>query len=114
MVAPSVAPTTNRISSSGLSRPDRFKLDQSPQPVFPGRQRKTTGTATVLVALVLVVFLHWRERATLPGGFILSPSATLRVAGLAPADEGGAPHCLTDLRPRGPSLLGLSWPMARG
>jgi hypothetical protein len=27
---------------------------------------------------------RWRERATLPLGFILSPSATLRVAGLAP------------------------------
>jgi hypothetical protein len=36
----------------------------------------------VLVALVFVVFLHWRERATLPG-FILSPSATFWVAGLA-------------------------------
>ena len=38
----------------------------------------------VLVALVLDVSWHWRERATLPWGFILSPSATLRVAGLAP------------------------------
>jgi len=37
-----------------------------------------------LVALVLAVSLHRRERATLPWGFILSPSATLRVAGLAP------------------------------
>ena len=27
---------------------------------------------------------YWRECATLPWGFILSPSATLRVAGLAP------------------------------
>ena len=27
---------------------------------------------------------YWRVRATLPLGFILSPSATLRVAGLAP------------------------------
>jgi hypothetical protein len=34
----------------------------------------------VLVALVLVA-LHWRVRATLPWGFTLSPSATLRVAG---------------------------------
>jgi hypothetical protein len=34
---------------------------------------------------VLVVSLGiWRERTTLPLGFILSPSATLRVAGLAP------------------------------
>ena len=38
----------------------------------------------VLIALVLVVSCYWRERATLPWGFILSPSATLRVAGLAP------------------------------
>jgi hypothetical protein len=38
----------------------------------------------VLIALVLVVSCIWRERATLPLGFILSPSATLRVAGLAP------------------------------
>jgi hypothetical protein len=37
----------------------------------------------VLIALVLVVSCIWRERATLPRGFILSPSATLRVAGLA-------------------------------
>jgi hypothetical protein len=36
----------------------------------------------LLVALVLVV--SGRERATLPLGFILSPSATFRVAGLAP------------------------------
>jgi hypothetical protein len=40
-------------------------------------------------------------------------------SGLGSAGEGGAPHCLTDLRPRGQvcvgdSLLGLSWPMARG
>jgi hypothetical protein len=44
----------------------------------------TDGTARVLVALVLVVFWYSRERA-LPGwGFILSPSATLRVAGQSP------------------------------
>ena len=38
----------------------------------------------VLIALVPDVSWYWRERATLPWGFILSPSATLRVAGLAP------------------------------
>ena len=38
----------------------------------------------MVVVLVLDVSSHWRERATLPWGFILSPSATLRVAGLAP------------------------------
>jgi hypothetical protein len=37
----------------------------------------------VLIALVPVVFGDLRERATLPLGFILSPSATLRGAGLA-------------------------------
>ena len=37
----------------------------------------------VLVALVLVVSPYRRECATLPWRFILSPSATLRVAGLA-------------------------------
>ena len=42
------------------------------------------GTARVLVALVLVVFWHWRERALCGWGFILSPSATLRVAGQSP------------------------------
>jgi hypothetical protein len=46
--------------------------------------RGTPGSWSVLIALVLVVFLDRRERATLPWGFILSPSATLRVAGLAP------------------------------
>ena len=35
-------------------------------------------------------------------------------SGLGPPDEGGAPYCLNDLRQVGPSLLGLSWPMARG
>jgi hypothetical protein len=43
----------------------------------------TDGTARVLVALVLVVFWYSRERALSGWGFILSPSATLRVAGLA-------------------------------
>ena len=42
------------------------------------------GWCFVLIALVLVVFRYSRERALLPWGFILSPSATLRVAGLAP------------------------------
>jgi hypothetical protein len=46
--------------------------------------RGTPGSWSVLIALVLVVFLDRRERATVPWGFILSPSATLRVAGLAP------------------------------
>jgi hypothetical protein len=39
--------------------------------------------AQAIVVLVLVS-LYLRERALLPEGFILSPSATLRVAGLAP------------------------------
>ena len=43
-------------------------VDSSPGPHRPGARR----------------LLYWRERATLPWGFILSPSATLRVAGLAP------------------------------
>jgi hypothetical protein len=38
----------------------------------------------VFDALVLVVFRYWRECATPSRGFILSPSATLRVADLAP------------------------------
>jgi hypothetical protein len=42
------------------------------------------GTARVLVALVLVVFWSRRERALSGWGFILSPSATLRVAGQSP------------------------------
>jgi len=50
-----------------------------------GRQPRACGRVLqVLIALVLVVSCYWRERATLPWGFILSPSATLRVAGLAP------------------------------
>jgi hypothetical protein len=36
----------------------------------------------VPAVLVLVVFQYRRERATPSRGFILSPSATLRVAGL--------------------------------
>jgi hypothetical protein len=41
-------------------------------------------TLQVLIALVPTSRRYWRERATPPRGFILSPSATLRVAGLAP------------------------------
>ena len=74
----------------------------------------TDGTARALVALVLVVFWYSRERA-LPGwGLILSPSATLRVAGQSPAGQGGAPDWTNDLGPRGFGLLGLSWLMASG
>jgi hypothetical protein len=43
------------------------RVDRSPGAHRPGARR----------------LLRWRERATLPWGFILSPSATLRVAGLA-------------------------------
>jgi hypothetical protein len=46
--------------------------------------RRSWFSGSVLVAVVLVVSIHWRERAVLSGGFILSPSATLRVADLAP------------------------------
>jgi hypothetical protein len=42
--------------------------ESSPSPQRPGARR----------------LLQWRVRVTLPLGFILSPSATLRVAGLAP------------------------------
>jgi hypothetical protein len=42
------------------------------------------GTARVLLALVVVVFWYSRERALCGWGFILSPSATLRVAGQSP------------------------------
>ena len=38
----------------------------------------------VLIALVLVVFCIGANAPPFPWGFILSPSATLRVAGLAP------------------------------
>ena len=38
----------------------------------------------LLGVLVVVAFRYWRGRAALPRGFILSPSATLWVAGLAP------------------------------
>ena len=38
----------------------------------------------VLVALVLVVSCIGANAPSFPWGFILSPSATLRVAGLAP------------------------------
>ena len=41
------------------------------------------GAARVLVALVLVVHLIGAYASPFPG-FILSPSATLRVAGLGP------------------------------
>ena len=83
-------PTTdepNRISSSGRGSPDRFRLDQRRWPVFPGRHRMRVNCnpncnlgARHPGARRL---LYWRVRVTLPGGFILSPSATLRVAGLA-------------------------------
>ena len=70
-------------------------------------------TARVLVALVLVVFWCWRDRALCGWGFILSPSATLRVAGQSPGSRWSA---LLDERPwpGGFGLLGLSWLMASG
>ena len=49
-----------------------------------GARAPAWATFQVLIALVLVVSSIWRERATPSLGFILSPSATLRVAGLAP------------------------------
>ena len=42
------------------------------------------GVLRVLIALVLVVSFTGANAPPFPGGFILSPSATLRVAGLAP------------------------------
>ena len=56
------------------------------------RARRGAGSRTapawtvrhVLVALVLVVSCIGANAPPLPWGFILSPSATLRVAGLAP------------------------------
>jgi hypothetical protein len=56
------------------------------------------GTARVLVALVLVVFWYSRERALSGWGFVLSPSATLRVAGQGPGSS-GAPCRTNDLGP---------------
>jgi hypothetical protein len=46
--------------------------------------RGTPGSWPVLVALVLVVSFIGAYAPPFPWGFILSPSATLRVAGLAP------------------------------
>jgi hypothetical protein len=42
------------------------------------------GAGTVLFALMLVVSSIGADAPPFSGGFILSPSATLRVAGLAP------------------------------
>jgi hypothetical protein len=41
-------------------------------------------TGLAVLGLVALVLVFERERAILSLGFILSPSATLRVAGLAP------------------------------
>ena len=49
-----------------------------------GREPPREPFSRLLIALVLDVSPYGRECATLPLGFILSPSATLRVAGLAP------------------------------
>ena len=56
-----------------------------PEPYTGGTGARAPAWATlqVLIALVLVVSRIWRERATPSLGFILSPSATLLVAGLA-------------------------------
>ena len=45
--------------------------------------------------------LHWRERATLPLGVHPLAVGHPPGSGLGPAGEGGAPHRLNDLRPRG-------------
>ena len=79
-----------------LPRPRRTLGGETAGPTRPYARGHGGGTPAwtalqVLIALVPGVPRYWRERATPPWGFILSPSATLRVAGLA-----------------------LSWPMARG
>ena len=64
----------------GSGRPRVTVRDRSPPGLIarlPARRIKSWA----LIALVLAVFRYWRERATPPWGFILSPSATLRVAG---------------------------------
>jgi hypothetical protein len=69
----------------------------SPYRLGPGRcgRRDCTG----LLALVLAILLCWRDRALCGWGFILSPSATLRVAGQSPRGQGGAPRWTNDLGP---------------
>ena len=52
-------------------------------PLPPFQRRGTAWVPGVPVVLALLVSYYWRERATLPLRFILSPSAALRVAGLA-------------------------------
>ena len=70
-----------------LPRPRRTVLGETagrPEPYAAGCGAAAPGvreSSRVLIALVLVVSWYWRVRATLPWGFILSPSATLRVAG---------------------------------
>ena len=76
----------DRCASGHLLGRALFELSGVDRPIghATGASSVVAMTAGHLVALVLVVSLRWRERATLPGGFILSPSATLRVAGLVP------------------------------
>jgi hypothetical protein len=45
----------------------------------------------LLGVLVVVAFRYWRGRAALRRGFILSPSATLRVAGFARGAKSARP-----------------------
>jgi hypothetical protein len=64
------------------------------------RHLRPRATLDVLVALVLVVFRYLRERA-LPWGVHPLAVGHPPGSGLGLAGEGGAPYCLTDLRPRG-------------
>ena len=75
----------------------RRSIHWSPYRLGPGRcgRRDCTG----LLALVLAILLCWRDRALCGWGFILSPSATLRVAGQSPRGQGGAPRWTNDLGP---------------
>jgi len=65
------------LGSEGLKQRERQPVRRGVRGGSPEWARQFQA----LVALVLVVSLYRRERATRPLGFILSPSATLRVAG---------------------------------
>jgi hypothetical protein len=73
-------PAACRVGSEGLKQRGRQPIRRGVRGGSPECARQFQA----LVALVLAVSLYRRERATLSWGFILSPSATLRVAGLAP------------------------------